>query len=163
MCFTSNSPFCLLLIHCFMWANYTSKSDQKSKTHLFKTFCPSMDECEYSNFESSVIHPSIQATYSHGELFSNSLLSNLPIVPTPEHQSISDTLCFLVHTDYNCLSIIHPPSFEQTTPMPQIIPLDCLFYIEGYFSKKQLDCFIWEAGHFEEVSQVIFGSSGRLG
>jgi hypothetical protein len=38
----------------------------------------------------------------------------------------------------------------------------CLLY-NSYFSKKQLGCFIWEEGHFEEGSQVIFGSSGRLG
>ena len=35
------------------------------------------------------------------------------------------------NTDYNCMLIVHPPSFEQTTPMPQIIPLDCVFYIKG--------------------------------
>ena len=47
--------------------------------------------------------------------------------------------------------------------MPQSIPLDCVFYIKGYFSEKQLDCFVWEEDHFEDGEQVIFGTSGRLG
>ena len=47
--------------------------------------------------------------------------------------------------------------------MPQVIPLDRVFYIKGYFSKKQLGCFVWEEGHFEDGEQVIFGTSGRLG
>ena len=47
--------------------------------------------------------------------------------------------------------------------MPQIISLDRVFYIKGYFSEKQLGCFVWEEGHFEDGEQVIFGTSGRLG
>ena len=46
--------------------------------------------------------------------------------------------------------------------MPQVVPLDRVFYIKGYFSKKQLGCFVWEKGHFEDGEQVIFGTSGRL-
>ena len=47
--------------------------------------------------------------------------------------------------------------------MPQIIPLDHVFYIKVYFSEKQLGCFVWEKGHFKDGEQVIFGTSGRLG
>ena len=58
---------------------------------------------------------------------------------------------------------MYPPSLGQTTPIPQVIPLDHVFYIKGYFSKKQPGCFVWEEGHFEDGEQVIFGMSGRLG
>jgi hypothetical protein len=44
------------------------------------------------------------------------------------------------------MSIVHPPSFEQTTPMPQIISLDCVFYIKGYFSKSS-----WVASYGRKV------------
>ena len=47
--------------------------------------------------------------------------------------------------------------------MPQVIPLDHVFYIKGYFTKKQPGCFVWEEGHFKDGEQVIFGTSGRLG
>ena len=35
--------------------------------------------------------------------------------------------------------------------------------MKGYFSTRQPNCFVWEEGYFEKGSQVIFGTSGRLG
>src|SRR6202035_5699088 len=81
--------------------------------------------------------------------FSQTHLTKLPITFAPGHQSIVDIQCFLIDTDYNWLPInIHPRSFGETAPMPQVIPLDHVFYIKGYFSKKQPGCFVWEEGHF---------------
>ena len=150
--------------HCLMWQNYTSESEPNSKIHLFETFCLSMDDCKYSDFESTIICPSIRAARYHDTLFTNSHFTELPVTFTPGHQSIVDIQCFLVDTDYNWLPInIHPHHLGETAPMPQIIPLDCVFYIKGYFSEKQLGCFVWEEGHFKDGEQVIFGTSGRLG
>ena len=87
-----------------------------------------MDDHKYSRFESTIICPSIRATHYHNALFANSFLTELPITFALGCQSIVDTKCFLVNTDYNHLPInIHPPSLEQTTPMPQVIPLDSTF------------------------------------
>ena len=35
--------------------------------------------------------------------------------------------------------------------------------MKRYFGTKWLNCFVWEEGYFEKGSQVIFGTSGRLG
>ena len=123
-----------------------------------------MDDCEYSDFESTIICPSIRATHYCDALFANSHLTKLPVTFAPGCQSIVNIQCFLVDTDYNRSPInIHPHLLGETAPMPQIIPLDRVFYIKGYFSEKQLGCFVWEEGHFEDGEQVIFGTSGRLG
>jgi len=103
-------------------------SESNSKIHPFETFHLSMDDHKYSRFESTIICPSIRATHYHNALFANSFLTELPITFALGCQSIVDTKCFLVNTDYNHLPInIHPPSLEQTTPMPQVIPLDSTF------------------------------------
>src|ERR1700689_550696 len=150
--------------HCLMWQNYTSESEPNSKIHPFETFCLSMDDREYSDFESTIIRPSIRAARYRDALFTNSHLTELPVTFAPGCQSIVNIQCFLVDTNYNWSPInIHPHSFGETTPMPQVIPLDRVFYIKGYFSKKQLGCFVWEEGHSEDGEQVIFGTSGRLG
>ena len=150
--------------HCLMWQNYTSESEPNSKIHPFETFRLSMDEREYSDFESTIIRPSIRAARYRDALFANSHLTELPVTFAPGRQSIVDIQRFLIDTDYNQLPInIHPHSFGETAPMPQVIPLDRVFYIKGYFSKKQPGCFVWEEGHFEDGEQVIFGTSGRLG
>src|ERR1700734_2112539 len=147
-----------------MWQNHTSASKPNSKIHLFETFRLSMDDREYSDFESTIIHPSIRATCYHDALFANSRLTELPVTFAPGCQSIVNIQCFLVDTDYNWSPInIHPHSFGETSPMPQVVPLDHVFYIKGHFSKKQPGCFVWEEGHFEDGEQVIFGTSGRLG
>jgi hypothetical protein len=36
------------------------------------------------------------------------------------------------------------------------------YFFEGYVSSKQLDCFVWEGGFFEEGSSVILGNNVRL-
>src|ERR1700729_1358635 len=150
--------------HCLMWQNYTSESEPNSKIHLFETFRLSMDDHEYSDFESTIIHPSIRAAHYRDALFASSHLTELPVTFAPGCQSIVDIQRFLVDTDYNRSPInIHPHSFGETAPMLQIIPLDHVFYIKGYFSEKQPGCFVWEEGHFEDGEQVIFGMSGRLG
>jgi len=147
-----------------MWQNYTSESEPNSKIHPFETFRLSMDDREYSDFESTIIRPSIRAARYRDTLFANSHLTELPVTFAPGRQSIVDIQRFLIDTDYNQSPInIHPHSFGETAPMPQVIPLDRVFYIKGYFSKKQLGCFVWEEGHFEDGEQVIFGTSGRLG
>jgi hypothetical protein len=147
-----------------MWQNYTSESEPNSKIHPFETFRLSMDDREYSDFESTIIRPSIRAARYRDALFANSHLTELPVTFAPGRQSIVDIQRFLIDTDYNQSPInIHPHSFGETAPMPQVIPLDRVFYIKGYFSKKQPGCFVWEEGHFEDGEQVIFGTSGRLG
>ena len=123
-----------------------------------------MDDSKYSDFESTIIHPSIQAAHYRNTLFANSFLTALPITFAPGCQSIINTQCFLVDTNCNCPLInIPPPSLGQTAPIPQVFPLDHVFYIKGYLRREQLGCFIWEEGHFEDREQVIFGTSGRLG
>ena len=147
-----------------MWQNYTSESEPNSKIHPFETFRLSMDDREYSDFESTIIRPSIRAARYRDTLFANSHLTELPVTFAPGCQSIVDIQCFLIDTNYNWLPInIHPHPLGETAPMPQVIPLDRVFYIKGYFSKKQPGCFVWEEGHFEDGEQVIFGTSGRLG
>ena len=111
-----------------MWQNYTFESEPNSKIHPFETFHLSMDDCEYSDFESTIIRPSFQATRYRDALFTNSHLTELPVTFAPGCQSIVDIQCFLVDTDYNQSPInIHPHSFGETTPMPQVIPLDSTF------------------------------------
>ena len=101
-----------------MWQNYTSESKPNSKIHPFETFRLSIDDSEYSHFESTIIHSSIQAARYHIALFTNSFFTELPITFAPGHQSIVNTQCFLVNTDYNCPPInIHPSSFGETAPM----------------------------------------------
>ena len=123
-----------------------------------------MDEYEYTLFESKIIRPSIQAAQSHTQLFNNSVLPDLPIVLKPGHQSITDLQHFLVDTDYNCP--LHNLCFPLVDPVAKIsshIPLNCMLPVKGYFSTKQPNWFVWEEGYFEKGSQVIFGTSGRLG
>src|ERR1700729_4208771 len=91
--------------HCLMWQNYTSESEPNSKIHPFETFRLSMDDHKYSDFESTIIHPSIQAACYHDALFTNSHLTKLPVTFAPGCQSIVDIQCFLVDTDYNWLLI----------------------------------------------------------
>src|ERR1700729_3636203 len=67
--------------HCLMWQNYTSES----KIHLFETLHMSMRDSEYSDFESTIIHPSIRAAHYHNTLFANSFLTELPITFAPGH------------------------------------------------------------------------------
>src|ERR1700683_13766 len=74
--------------HCLMWQNYTSESEPNSKIHPFETFRLSMDERKYSDFESTIIRPSIQAARYHNALFANSSLIAPPITFPPGHQSI---------------------------------------------------------------------------
>src|ERR1700691_879091 len=72
-----------------------------------------MDDHKYSRFESTIICPSIRATHYCNALFANSFLTELPITFALGCQSIVDTKCFLVNTNYNHLPInIHPPSPE---------------------------------------------------
>src|SRR6202044_4223237 len=100
-----------------------------------------MDDREYSDFESTIIHPSIRAACYRNALFTNSHLTELPITFAPGCQSIVDIQHFLIDTDYNrSLINIHPHPLGETAPMPQIIPLDRVFYIKGYFSEKQPGC-----------------------
>jgi len=40
--------------------------------------------------------------------------------------------------------------------------VDPHYFLEGYVSSKQLDCFVWEGGFFEEGSSVILGNNARL-
>jgi len=47
--------------------------------------------------------------------------------------------------------------------MSAIIPFDHSFQLEGYFSPKHPDCFVWEGGIFEEGSMVFFGRGMRAG
>src|ERR1700683_1137902 len=104
--------------HCLMWQNYTSESEPNSKIHPSETFRLSMDDCKYSDFESTIICPSIRAARYCNALFANSFLTELPITFATGCQSIVDALCFLVNTNYNCPPInIHPSSFGQTAPM----------------------------------------------
>jgi hypothetical protein len=53
--------------------------------------------------------PSIQAACYCNALFTNSFLTALPITFASGCQSIIDTQCFLVNTDYNCppINILH--------------------------------------------------------
>src|ERR1700735_1942449 len=112
--------------HCLMWQNYTSESEPNSKIHPSETFRLSMDDCKYSDFESTIICPSIRATCYCDALFANSHLTKLPITFTLGHQSIVNIQCFLVDTDYNQSPInIHPHPLGETSSMPHIIPLDC--------------------------------------
>jgi hypothetical protein len=68
-----------------MWENYTSESKPNSKIHPFETFCLFMDDSEYSDFEFTFIHPSIQAARYCNALFANSFLTELPITFAPGH------------------------------------------------------------------------------
>ena len=150
--------------HFLMWQNYTSESEPNSKIHPFETFRMSMDDHEYSEFESTIIRPSIRAACSRNALLASSSLTDLPIAFAPGRQSIIDTQRFLVDTDYNCPSAnIRPPFPTQLTQMPRTPPLDRVFCVKGYFSEKQPGCFVWEGGYFEEGERVIFGTSGRIG
>src|ERR1700729_2909195 len=116
--------------HCLMWQNCTSESEPNSKIHLFETFCLSMDDREYSDFESTIIRPSIRAARHRDALFANSHLTELPVTFAPGHQSIVNIQRFLIDTHYNrSLININPHSFGETAPMPQVIPLDHVFYI----------------------------------
>src|ERR1700729_4228748 len=47
--------------------------------------------------------------------------------------------------------------------MSSHVLLDCMLAMKGYFSTRQPNCFVWEEGYFEKGSQVIFGTSGKLG
>jgi hypothetical protein len=40
--------------------------------------------------------------------------------------------------------------------------VDPHYFLEGYVSSKQLDCFVWEGGFFEEGSSIILGNNARL-
>src|SRR6202046_5338885 len=123
-----------------------------------------MDSYEYALFKSKIIRPSIRAAQSHAQIFNNSALPDLPIVFTPGRQSIADLQHFLVDTDYNRpLHNLHFPLLDPVAKMPSHIPLDRMLPVKGYFSTKQPNCFVWEEGYFEKGSQVIFGTSGRLG
>src|SRR6202046_719117 len=123
-----------------------------------------MDSYEYALFESKIIHPSIRAAQSHAQIFNNSALPDLPIVFTPGRQSIADLQHFLVDTDYNRpLHNLHFPLLDPVAKMSSHIPLDRMLPVKGDFSTKQPNCFVWEEGYFEKGSQVIFGTSGRLG
>ena len=82
-----------------MWQNYTSESEPNSKIHPFETFHLSMDDCEYSNFESAMIRPSIRAAHYCNTLFTNSRLTELPVTFAPGRQSIVDIQRFLIDTD----------------------------------------------------------------
>ena len=123
-----------------------------------------MDEYEYALFESKIIRPSIRAARSHTQLFNNSVLPNLPLVFKPGRQSITDLQNFLVDTDYNRpLHNLRFPLVDPVAKMSSHIPLDRMLHVKGYFSTKQPNCFVWEEGYVEKGSQVIFGTSGRLG
>src|ERR1700733_11101533 len=76
--------------YCLMWQNYTSESKPNSKIHLFETFRLSMDDREYSDFESTIICPSIRAARYRDALFTNSHLTKLPVTFAPGRQSIVD-------------------------------------------------------------------------
>ena len=106
-----------------MWQNYTSESEPNSKIHPFETFRLSMDDREYSDFESTIIRPSIRAARYRDTLFANSHLTELPVTFAPGRQSIVDIQCFLIDTDYNrSLINIHPHSLEKPHPCLKSFP-----------------------------------------
>src|ERR1700734_3811543 len=156
--------FINLLLTLPMSSSWDTESAQECPIHPFETFQASMDDYEYALFESKIIRPSIRAARSHTQLFNNSALSDLPIVFKPGRQSITDLHHFLVDTDYNHpLHSLHFPLVDPVAKMSSHIPLDCMLHVKGYFSTKQPNCFVWEEGYVEKGSQVIFGTSGRLG
>src|SRR6202451_166387 len=153
-----------LLLTSPMSSSQDTESTQEHLIHPFEMFRALMDKYEYMLFESEIIHPSIQSTQSYTQLFNNSALPNLPIVFAPGHQSIANIQCFLVNTDYNQpLHNLRFPLVDPVTKMSSHIPLDRMLAVKGYFSTKQPNCFVWEEGYVEKGSQVIFGTSGRLG
>src|SRR6202451_3667649 len=147
-----------------MSSSRDTESAQERPIHPFEMFRASMDDYEYALFESKIICPSIRAARSHTQLFNNSALPDLPIIFKPGLQSITNLQCFLVDTDYNCpLHNLRFPLVNPVIKMSSHIPLDRMLPVKGYFSTKQPNCFVWEEGYFEKGSQVIFGTSGRLG
>src|SRR6202167_6286510 len=64
--------------HCLLWQNYTSESEPNSKIHPFETFRLSMNDHEYSDFESAIIRPSIRAAHYRDTLSQTLILPSFP-------------------------------------------------------------------------------------
>ena len=131
----------------------TGVSRSDDPPHPIEQFRPSMD---YQQFEADVIRPFLLETKARVALGNNLRLS---LTFAPRSSSLDEYHKFFSETDYN-----HP---TPSKPLPSV-PRDddtsskplCL--LQGYFSPKRADYFIWEFGHFEQGSIVMLGGSGRL-
>jgi hypothetical protein len=124
--------------------------------HPLETYRPSID---YSNFEATVIRPTIRAVRSRAEL-SAELGSHLSFA-TSRH-SLDTTYQVLLETDYNRPE--HSLRLPYPSPKPKMsaaVPLTRTFTVMGYFSPKRPDCFVWESGFFENRSIIALGKSFR--
>jgi len=133
-------------------------TNSSEEIHPLETYRPSMD---YTRFEVDIINPYICAARA----CTNSHASSKPSLSfAPGRKSFSELCNFLIDTDYNRSShIIRVPSCNFKSRMSAPIPISRSFQLEGYFSPKHPDCFVWEGGIFEEGSTVFFGKGMRAG
>jgi len=122
--------------------------------HPMETYRASKD---YTLFEAEEIHPFMCTAHNQAALFKE---SRLPLVVSSGQPSIDNILNFLKETNYHnslCSTNIPLPH-----PSSKVAPVDPHYFLEGYVSSKQLDCFVWEGGSFEEGSSIILGNNARL-
>ena len=116
---------------------------------------------DFACFEIDIINPYIHAAHARTNLLAN---SKLLLSFTPGRKSFSELCNFLINTDYNQSSrILRIPPYNCKPKTSTIIPFDRSFQLEGYFSPKHADCFVWEGGIFEEGLTVFFGRGMRAG
>jgi len=90
----------------------------------------------------------------------SSSIIQLPLVVSSGWPSIDNILNFLKETDYH--NSLHSTNIPLPRPSSKVAPVDPHYFLEGYVSSKQLDCFVWEGGFFEEGSSIILGNNVRL-
>ena len=121
--------------------------------HPIELFRPSMD---YQQFEADVMRLFLLETKARVALGNNLHLS---LTFAPHSSSFDEHRQFFSETDYNRLTPSKPlpsvPRDDDTSSKP-------LCLLQGYFSPKRADYFIWEFGHFEQESIVKLGGSARL-
>src|SRR5882724_7107531 len=122
--------------------------------HPMETYRASKD---YALFEAEEIRPFMHAAHNRVALFKESWL---PLVVSSGQPSIDNILNFLKETDYH--NSLHSTNIPFPHPSSTAAPVDPHYFLEGYVSSKQLDCFVWEGGFFEEGSSVILGNNARL-
>jgi hypothetical protein len=99
---------------------------------------------DYTRFEIDVINPYIHTAHARTNLLASSKLS---LSFAPGQKAFSELCNFLIDTDYNHSSrIICIPLGNFKPRMSATIPFNRSFQLEGYFSPKHPDCFVWEGG-----------------
>jgi hypothetical protein len=129
-------------------ATATSSPEGDTIPHPLESFCSSLD---YHLFESSVIHPFfLQAKIC--DSINVHPCTSLSFTLAPGCPPLDGFITFLADTDYNQIA--------PSKPLPSLPCSDVSStQIEGYSSQVHPDCFIWEYGHFEEGSVVLWGEA----